>query len=118
MQLNGKNHFSKITRIESDQTSLLVWMCLFVSGCPTILYFFHKYVSEDWKANNIHEWVALSAPWMGGANLVESYLGGWTLGFPSWLIPHDYVRRVQVNASSNLSAKRVETMQFVTWVGD
>lgn len=71
-------------------------------GCPTILYFFHKFVSEEWKAQHIHGWVALSSPWMGGANLVESYLGGWTLGLPSWLIPHDYVRPVQVNASSGV----------------
>eukprot|EP00438_Fugacium_kawagutii_P017967 Skav216375 [mRNA] locus=scaffold3826:12393:14801:+ [translate_table: standard] len=71
-------------------------------GCPTILYFFHKFVSEEWKAQHIHGWVALSSPWMGGANLVESYLGGWTLGLPTWLIPHDYVRPVQVNASSGV----------------
>ncbi|CAK9076008.1 unnamed protein product [Durusdinium trenchii] len=71
-------------------------------GCPTILYFFHKYVSDQWKAQYIHGWVALSSPWMGGTTLVQSYLGGWTLGLPTWLVPHDYVRRVQVNASSGV----------------
>eukprot|EP00490_Sorites_sp_Unknown_P012511 CAMPEP_0114696282 /NCGR_PEP_ID=MMETSP0191-20121206/72374_1 /TAXON_ID=126664 /ORGANISM="Sorites sp." /LENGTH=412 /DNA_ID=CAMNT_0001993713 /DNA_START=45 /DNA_END=1283 /DNA_ORIENTATION=+ len=68
----------------------------------TTLYFFHKFVSEQWKGEHIHGWVALSSPWMGGANLVESYLGGWTLGMPTWLVPHDYVRAVQVNASSGV----------------
>lgn len=71
-------------------------------GCPTILHFFHKFVSDDWKSQYIHGWVALSSPWMGGSNLLQSYLGGWTLGFPTWLIPHDYVRPVQVNASSGV----------------
>lgn len=74
-----------------------------IQGCPTILHFFHKFVSDDWKSQYIHGWVALSSPWMGGSNLLQSYLGGWTLGFPTWLIPHDYVRPVQVNASSALA---------------
>ena len=82
-------------------------------GCPTILYFFHKYVSADWNAKHIHGWIALSGPWMGGANLVESYLGGWTLGVPTWLVPHDYVRSVQVNASSPWERNFMASMMFV-----
>ena len=65
-----------------------------------MLAFFNSYVSEDWRAQHIHGWVALSGPWMGGATQIAAYLGGWTLGLPSWLLPHDYVQRVQVNASS------------------
>ncbi|CAE7679204.1 LCAT1 [Symbiodinium sp. CCMP2456] len=71
-------------------------------GCPTMLAFFNSYVSEDWRAQHIHGWVALSGPWMGGATQIAAYLGGWTLGLPSWLVPHDYVQRVQVNASSGV----------------
>ncbi|CAE7548905.1 LCAT1 [Symbiodinium sp. CCMP2592] len=67
-----------------------------------MLAFFNSYVSEDWRAQHIHGWVALSGPWMGGATQIGAYLGGWTLGLPSWLIPHDYVQRVQVNASSGV----------------
>mmetsp|Transcript_54691 Transcript_54691/g.97575 ORF Transcript_54691/g.97575 Transcript_54691/m.97575 type:complete len:424 (+) Transcript_54691:47-1318(+) len=71
-------------------------------GCPTTLYFFHKYVSEAWREEHIADWLALSGPWMGGATQVSAYLGGWTLGMPSWLVPHDYVKKVQVNASSGV----------------
>ncbi|CAJ1404798.1 unnamed protein product [Effrenium voratum] len=71
-------------------------------GCPTMLHFFHLYVSEAWRARHIHGWLALSGPWTGGASQVMAYLGGWTLGLPSWLVPHDYVRPVQVNASSGV----------------
>eukprot|EP00931_Biecheleriopsis_adriatica_P047268 TRINITY_DN27223_c0_g1_i2.p1 TRINITY_DN27223_c0_g1~~TRINITY_DN27223_c0_g1_i2.p1 ORF type:complete len:365 (+),score=48.34 TRINITY_DN27223_c0_g1_i2:38-1132(+) len=60
-------------------------------GCPTMLYFFHNYVTESWREEYIHGWVALSGPWMGGATQVSAYLGGWTLGLPKWLLPHDYV---------------------------
>ena len=44
---------------------------------------------------------------------MESYLGGWTLGLPSWLISHDYVRPVQVNASSALAADQWD--QWDAW---
>eukprot|EP00931_Biecheleriopsis_adriatica_P047269 TRINITY_DN27223_c0_g1_i3.p1 TRINITY_DN27223_c0_g1~~TRINITY_DN27223_c0_g1_i3.p1 ORF type:complete len:355 (+),score=56.96 TRINITY_DN27223_c0_g1_i3:38-1102(+) len=71
-------------------------------GCPTMLYFFHNYVTESWREEYIHGWVALSGPWMGGATQVSAYLGGWTLGLPKWLLPHDYVKKVQVNASSGV----------------
>ena len=77
-----------------------------------MLYFFHKYVTEDWRADHIHGWVALSGPWMGGIVQVSAYLGGWNLGLPSWLVPHDYVKRVQVNASSSML-----TVQFAFLVG-
>lgn len=71
-------------------------------GCPTSLYFFHNFVSEEWRSKHIEDWVALSGPWMGGATQVGAYLGGWTLGLPKWLLPHDYVKPVQVNASSGV----------------
>ena len=63
-----------------------------------MLYFFHAYVSESWRAKHMHGWVALSGPWMGGIVQVSAYIGGWNLDLP--VVPHDYVKPVQVNASS------------------
>eukprot|EP00933_Yihiella_yeosuensis_P037606 TRINITY_DN31596_c0_g2_i1.p1 TRINITY_DN31596_c0_g2~~TRINITY_DN31596_c0_g2_i1.p1 ORF type:complete len:432 (+),score=75.97 TRINITY_DN31596_c0_g2_i1:62-1357(+) len=71
-------------------------------GCPTTLDFFHRYVSEEWRAKHIQGWVALSGPWMGSTTQVAAYLGGYTLGMPKWLFPHDYVKPVQVNATSGV----------------
>jgi len=71
-------------------------------GCPTSLYFLHNFVSDDWKAAHLHSWVAFAGPWLGGATQASAYLGGWNLGLPSWLIPHDYVKPVQVNATSGV----------------
>merc|ERR1719491_1416226 len=71
-------------------------------GCPTMLYFFHNYVSEAWRAAHIHGWVAVSGPWLGATMQANAYLGGWSLGMPTWLLPHDYVKAVQVNASSGV----------------
>lgn len=71
-------------------------------GCPTMLFFFHRYVSEEWRAAHIEEWIAMAGPWMGAARQASSYMGGDTLGLPTWLIPHDYVKAVQVNASSGI----------------
>jgi lysophospholipase-3 len=71
-------------------------------GCPTILYFFHNYVSENWRAKYIQGWLALSGPWLGATMQVNAYLSGWNLGEPSFLVPHDYVKPVQVNASSGV----------------
>eukprot|EP00928_Gymnodinium_smaydae_P011850 TRINITY_DN14335_c0_g1_i1.p1 TRINITY_DN14335_c0_g1~~TRINITY_DN14335_c0_g1_i1.p1 ORF type:complete len:448 (+),score=71.88 TRINITY_DN14335_c0_g1_i1:38-1345(+) len=71
-------------------------------GCPTTLYFFHKYVSEAWRAEFIEGWIALAGAWMGGSAQAACYLGGDTLGLPPWLISHDYVKRVQVTAASGV----------------
>merc|ERR1712099_39069 len=71
-------------------------------GCPTMLYFFHNFVSEEWRAANMHGWLALSGPWLGSTMQANAYLGGWSLGLPTWLLPHDYVKQVQVNASSGV----------------
>lgn len=71
-------------------------------GCPTTLYFFNVYVTESWQAANIHGWVALAGPWMGSSVQASAYLGGWTLGLPSWLVPRNAVRQIQVNASSGV----------------
>lgn len=71
-------------------------------GCPTMLYFFHHYVSEEWRAANIKGWVAVSGPWLGSTMQANAYLGGYTMGMPSWLLPHDYVKKVQVNATSGV----------------
>lgn len=71
-------------------------------GCPTLLSFFHQYVSEEWRSTHIETWVALSGPWVGGASQMEAYLGGNTLGLPTWIVPHDYVKPVQVNATSGV----------------
>jgi len=69
-------------------------------GCPTMLYFFNRFVSEEWGIAHIHSWVALAGPWMGSIEQVTSYLGGNTLGVG--FVPHDYVRAIQVNATSGV----------------
>jgi len=71
-------------------------------GCPTMLFFFRRFVSEEWRTANIEAWVALSGPWLGAARQASSYTGGDTLGLPTWLVPHDYVKPVQVNATSGV----------------
>lgn len=71
-------------------------------GCPTALYFFHSYVSEAWRATYMKGWIAVSGPWLGSTMQVNAYLGGWNLDEPSWMLPHDYVKPVQVNASSGV----------------
>eukprot|EP00747_Dinoflagellata_sp_TGD_P195105 gnl/TRDRNA2_/TRDRNA2_63283_c0_seq1.p1 gnl/TRDRNA2_/TRDRNA2_63283_c0~~gnl/TRDRNA2_/TRDRNA2_63283_c0_seq1.p1 ORF type:complete len:446 (-),score=67.18 gnl/TRDRNA2_/TRDRNA2_63283_c0_seq1:35-1336(-) len=68
-------------------------------GTPTIHHFFHTFVSEEWRASHIDSWIAMSGPWAGGIAQAESYLGGYTFGLP---LPHDYIRQVQVNASSGV----------------
>lgn len=71
-------------------------------GGPTLLYFFHNFVTEEWRQQHIHGWVALSAPWLGSVGQLLAYMAGWTFGLPSWLVPHDYVKQVQVNATSGV----------------
>lgn len=67
-------------------------------GCPTTLAFLHTFVSAEWRAAHVRQWVALGAPWLGAATQAEAYLGGMTFGVP--IVPHDYVQPVQVNATS------------------
>jgi lysophospholipase-3 len=69
-------------------------------GCPTMLFFFQNYVSEAWRRKFISSWVAMSGPFLGSSMQANAYLGGYTFGLPHWLIPHDYARPTQVNASS------------------
>jgi len=71
-------------------------------GCPTMLYFFHNYVSAEWKEQYMAGWVAMSGPFLGSSMQVDAYLSGFTFGMPTWLVPHDYVRPVQINASSGV----------------
>merc|ERR1712137_505015 len=48
----------------------------------------------------IQGWIALSGPWLGGTMQLNAYLRGYNEG--ESFIPHDYVRPVQVNASSGV----------------
>lgn len=71
-------------------------------GCPTLLFFFHHYVSEDWRRTHIHGWVAMSGPWVGSIVQANSYLSGWTFGLPPWLVPHDYAKWLEVTSPSGI----------------
>lgn len=71
-------------------------------GCPTLLYFFHHFVTEEWRQTHIHGWVAMNGPWLGSVIQANSYLSGWTFGIPPWLLPHDYAKRLQVMAPSGV----------------
>lgn len=44
-------------------------------GCPTMLHFLHTFVSEEWRAEHIQEWVALAGPWLGSAMQAKACLG-------------------------------------------
>lgn len=50
----------------------------------------------------MQNWIAVSGPWLGATMQANAYLGGWDLDEPTWLVPHDYVKAVQVNASSGV----------------
>jgi len=83
-----------------SKTSQKVALVSHSLGCPTTLAFLHRFVSEEWRATYIDGWVALSGPWLGSSMQAKAYIGGDTLGVP--ILSHDYVKPVQVNASSGV----------------
>jgi len=68
-------------------------------GCPTMLYFFNKFVTPAWLREYISNWVAMAGPWSGGAAWIKAYLGGydWDVDFL-----HDYLKDLEVTAPSGL----------------
>lgn len=69
-------------------------------GGPTMLFFFHNFVTDAWKAKHIESWFALSCPWLGSSIQLAAYLSGYNLG--ASFVPHSYVRKVQVKSASGV----------------
>jgi len=65
-------------------------------GGPTTLAFLNQ---QDpwWIESHIETYIPLSSPWVGGARMTMTEVGGDNLGEP---IPHDYLRPVQQEAES------------------
>ena len=65
-------------------------------GGPTALAFLNQQ-DQAWIESHIATYIPLSSPWVGGARMTMTEIGGDNLGEP---IPHDYLRPVQQEAES------------------
>lgn len=68
-------------------------------GGPTILYFLHKFVDENWRRQYVKQWLAISPAFAGSVVQIQATASGYNFQAP---IPEDYLRKLTANSPSGV----------------